>query len=83
MTVIGSELSVDLDIFSHIILCDIDQPLRHHHRDPVLRIAETFYQDIHHVKSFSKDLMAESKPRSDPSHNGYLIVFNNFICHNK
>ena len=27
MTVIGPELSVDLDIFSHIILCDIDQPL--------------------------------------------------------
>ena len=83
MTVIGPELSMDLDILSHIVLRDIDQPLGHHHRNPVLRIAETFYQNIHHIKTFSKNLMAEGKSGGNAPHNRYLIVFNNFICHNK
>ena len=36
MTVIGPELSVDLNIFSHVILCNIYQAFRYHDRNPVL-----------------------------------------------
>ena len=38
MSVIGTELSVDFHILSHIILCNVYQSFRYHHRDPVLRV---------------------------------------------
>ena len=35
------------------------------------------------ITILSKNLMAEGKSGGNTPHNRYLIVFNNFICHNK
>ena len=73
---------MDFHIFSDIILRYIHQSFRNHHRNPVLRITEPLDQQFCHIEAFSKDLMTECKACCNFAHHRYLIVFNNFICHN-
>ena len=81
MPVVGAELPLHLYVLADIALCHIHQSLGNHKRYFVLGTAQTLDQHIHHVKSFPIYLVTFLELRCDGSHDGYLIVFNYFICH--
>ena len=70
-----------LDVFPHVVLIYINEPLRNHHRNPVFRIAQPFDKQLHSIEALPKHLMAECKICRNFAHNRYLVVFNNLICH--
>ena len=72
---------MNLDIFPCVVLRDIDQTLRHHNRDSVLRITESSDNKFHCIKALTKYLVAKSKACINFSHDRYLIIFNDFVCH--
>ena len=82
MPVVRTKLTEYLYVFPLIVLRNINQPLRNHYRNGIRRFAQSLHGNIHHVEALSKHLMAEHKAGDDFSHDGYLIVFNNLICHN-
>ena len=61
MTVVRTELSLNLNILTGVILRHIQKSLRNHDRNPVLGITQSAHKDFHCIKALAKDLMTECK----------------------
>ena len=81
MPVIGAKLPVHFDMIAPVIRTDVYQAFRHHHRNYVKGITQTLYFYLYHVKALAKNLMTIGECAYNFSHNRYLIVLNNLICH--
>src|SRR5699024_8235714 len=64
-----------------VILRNVNQSFRDHNGDSVRGIAQALYPKLQHIKTLSKNFVAEYELRSHLPHNGNLIVFNNLIRH--
>ena len=81
MSVVGAELSDDADLHPLIVVAHVKKTLRHHHGNDIRGITQPVHTDIHHIKSLSENLVAESEIAHDLPHNRHLVVFNYLIRH--